>query len=63
MLLKLYIIFLSALMTSNVKTQNYKVVHLIGSYNFHIKIFLFESIQKIYYFSNATSSNTRLFWC
>jgi hypothetical protein len=37
MLLKLYIIFLSILTTSNVKTQNYKVVDLIDNYNFDIR--------------------------
>jgi hypothetical protein len=37
MLLKFYIIFLSVLTTSNVKTQNYEVVDLIDSYNFDIK--------------------------
>jgi hypothetical protein len=37
MLLKLYIIFFSVLTTSNVKTQNYKFVDLIDSYNFDIK--------------------------
>jgi hypothetical protein len=34
--LKLYIIFTSILTISNVKTQNYKVVDLIESYNFDI---------------------------
>jgi len=37
MLLKLYIIFSNILTTSNVKTQNYKVVDLIESYNFDVK--------------------------
>jgi hypothetical protein len=36
-MLKLYIIFLSILMISNAKTQNYKFVDLIESYNFHIE--------------------------
>jgi len=36
MLLKLYIIFLNILMISNEKTQNYKFVDPIESYNFHI---------------------------
>ena len=35
--LKFYIIFLSILTSSNEKTQNYKVVDLIESYNFGIK--------------------------
>ena len=35
--LKFYIIFLSILTSSNEKTQNYKVVDLIESYNFSIK--------------------------
>jgi hypothetical protein len=57
MLLKLYIIFLSVLTTSNVKTQNYKIVDLIDSYNFDVKsIFILIHIKK--YFSNATSANT-----
>ena len=34
---KFYIIFLSILTSSNKKTQNYKVVDLIESYNFGIK--------------------------
>ena len=37
MLLKLYIIFLNILMISNEKTQNYKFVDTIESYNFYIK--------------------------
>jgi hypothetical protein len=37
MVLKFYIIILSILTTSNVKTKNYKVVDLIQSYNFHVK--------------------------
>jgi hypothetical protein len=37
MLLKFYIIFLCILTISNVKTQNYKVVDIIESYNFHVK--------------------------
>jgi hypothetical protein len=63
MLLKLYIIFSSILTTSNVKPQNYKVLDLIGSYNFDIKsIFIWPHTKK-YYFSNATSTITRLLCC
>jgi len=47
MLLKLYII-LSALMISNEKNENYKVVDLIESYNFYIKIiFIWDHIKKM----------------
>ena len=38
MLSKALINNLTILVTSNKKTQNYKVVDLIESYNFHIKI-------------------------
>jgi hypothetical protein len=52
--------FLCTLMISNIKTENSKVIDLIESYNFHVKIFLFDNIQKRYYFSNATSTSTWL---
>jgi hypothetical protein len=51
MLLKLYIIFSSILTTSNVKPQNYKVLELIGSYNFDMKsIFIWPHTKKILFF-------------
>ena len=33
-------------MTSNEKTQNYKVVDLVESYNFHIKIIFIRVLMK-----------------
>jgi hypothetical protein len=51
MLLKFYIIFLSILTISNVKTQNYKVIDLIDSYNFDIKIiFIWIHTKNILFF-------------
>ena len=38
MVLKFYIIFSSILLSSNEKTQNYKVLDLIEVYNLHIKL-------------------------
>jgi len=42
MVLKFYIIFSSILLSSNEKTQNYKVVDLIEVYNLHIKIIFIQ---------------------
>jgi hypothetical protein len=40
--------FLSTIMSSNEKTQNYKVVDLIESYNFHINfIFIRRRIKEL----------------
>jgi hypothetical protein len=42
------ILFFSILTTLNVKIQNYKVVHLIESYNFDVKsIFISHHTKKI----------------
>ena len=49
--LKLCLIFLSILTTSNEKPQNEKVVDLVESYNFHIKIiFIQDRMKKIQFF-------------
>ena len=40
-------------MTSNEKTQNYKVVDLIESYNFYIKIIYIRAPMKKYDFSKT----------
>ena len=43
--------FLSILTTSNVKTQNYKDVDLIESYNFDLKnIFISQHTEQILFF-------------
>ena len=57
MLVKLYIIFSSILTTSNIKSQNYKVVDLVQ------KVSSFDIIQERHYFSNATSASMRLLCC
>jgi hypothetical protein len=46
MFLKLYINFLSILMSLNEKTQNYKVVDLIESYNFDINFIFIRHHMK-----------------
>ena len=52
---KFYIIFLSILMSSNEKTQNYKVVDLIEVYNLHIKIiFIRHRIKGVSIFWNLS---------
>ena len=52
-MLKLYIIFLSILMISNEKTQNYKFVDPTESYNFHIEsISIWHHIRKIWFFQD-----------
>ena len=40
-------------MTSNEKTQNYKVVDLVECYNFHIKVFFIRVRMKRYIFSKV----------
>jgi hypothetical protein len=50
MFLKLYINFLSILMSLNEKTQNYKVVDLIESYNFDINfIFIRHHMKELWF--------------
>ena len=53
MVLNFYIIFLTNLTSSNEKTQNYKVVDLVESYNFHIKIiYIRRRIEELWFFRN-----------
>ena len=55
MVLKFYIIFSSILLSSNEKTQNYKVVDLIEVYNLHIKIiFIRHRIEGFSIFLNLS---------
>ena len=55
MVLKFYIIFSSILLSSNKKTQNYKVVDLIEVYNLHIKIiFIRHRIEGFSIFLNLS---------
>jgi hypothetical protein len=52
MLPNIWINYLSIILTSNEKkTQRYKVVDLVETYNFYIKIFFIQVSIKIYYFS------------
>jgi hypothetical protein len=57
-LLKLYINFLSILTFSDEKTQNYEVVDLIESYNFHINfIFIRRRIKELLFFKRFVLSH------
>jgi hypothetical protein len=60
MVLKFYIIFSSILLSSNEKTQNYKVVDLIEVYNLYIKIiFIRHRIEGFPFFFKFVSLITR----
>jgi hypothetical protein len=58
MFLKLYINFLSILMSLNEKTQNYKVVDLLESYNFDINfIFIRQHMKELWFFKVSVLSH------
>ena len=48
------------LVTSNEKTQNYKVVDLVEEYNYRIKLIIIQVLEKIYEFSKVRSSHPNI---